>query len=127
MKLKAELPMSSAMYCKLINTYLKTTARCCRCIVPNGECADIAASGKCKAFDSKMNHVLVFRTEDGEFATTRSAIAHALEVNQDNDQNSWIGETVDAVIEDYKNSPTPENEANSLYELLSSNDIVSEI
>lgn len=123
-KLKMKLPMSSAMYCHLINHYVKRTAICCHCRVENGECATIAQAGNCKAFDKSLNDVLVFRDSDTEFATTRMALAHALEVNQDNEDNPWIGETVDAVIEDYKSD---KELAASIYELISSTDIIAEI
>lgn len=67
--------MSSAMYC-----YVKRTAICCHCRDENGECATIAQAGNCKAFDKSLNDVLVFRDSDTEFATTRLALAHALEI-----------------------------------------------
>ena len=101
-KLKTILPMSSAMYCNLINNYLKNTSKCCACTIPNGECAEIAAQGRCKAFNGSLNSLLVFKGNDLEFTTTRAAIAHVLEVNQENSENPWIGETVNSVIEDYR-------------------------
>lgn len=39
------------------------------------------------------------------FITTRPALSHALEVNQENEENLWIGETVYAVLEDYEKDP----------------------
>lgn len=63
------------MYC-----YVKRTAICCHCRDENGECATIAQAGNCKAFDKSLNDVLVFRDSDTEFATTRLALAHALEI-----------------------------------------------
>lgn len=44
--------------------------------------------------------------------------------NQDNEDNPWIGKTVDAVIEDYKSD---KELAPSIYELISSTDIIAEI
>lgn len=123
-KLKPELPMSNAMYVKLINTVAKTTPACCSCRHSNGECQDFAKNGTCNAMNTKINHILVFSDEFMEFATTRSALAHALEVNQDNEENLWIGETVDAVIEDYQKN---HELALWVYDLLSSSDILCEI
>ena len=77
-----------------------------------------------------MNEILVFHDGCYEFATTRQAISHALEVNQDNNENPWIGETVDAVIEDYiaESNFGDENAlASVLFELLSTSDIVTSI
>lgn len=129
-KLKSELPMTSAMYINLVNKVAKTTSYCANCHQHNGECVDFAKNGRCKAMDSKLNDVLVFHDGYYEFATTRLAIAHALEVNQDNDENPWIGETVDAVIEDCVNEAEFGKEntcAASLYELLSTSDILVKI
>lgn len=129
-KLKAELPMSSAMFCCLINNYIKTTLKCCSCPHFNGECKDFAEQGKCKAMDVAINDILVFNDGDIEYATTRRAISKALEYNLENGENPWQGETVGAVIEDYKEeAPFGENNimASMLYNLLSPSDIIYEI
>lgn len=80
--------------------------------------------------NKEINNILVFHDGDTEFATTRAAIAHALEVNQANDENMWIGETVNAVIEDYYSEAEfgkDDVSATILYNLLSSNDIIDQI
>ena len=130
MKLKSELPMTSVMYLKLVNKFAHTTQACVSCRHPNGECVSFARKGTCNAMDRKINDVLVFHDGTVEFATTRLAVAHALETNQENEENPWIGETVDAVIEDYTAEAEFEKEnmcASTLYNLLSNCDIITEI
>ena len=131
MKLKT-LPMTNVMYLRLVNKIFSTTAACCNCSQPNGECVHIALEGKCNACISEMNKILVFHDGCYEFATTRQAISHALKVNQENEENPWIGQTVDAVIEDYmeeaKSNFGKENVlASILFELLSTSDIITSI
>ena len=130
MKLKAELPMTSAMYLRLVNRFACTTQACASCRHPNGECVNFARKGTCNAMDKKINDVLVFHDGMKEFATTRLAVAHALETNQENEENPWIGEIVDAVIEDYTAEAEFEKEnvyASILYNLLSWHEIITEI
>lgn len=129
-KLKSELPMTSAMYITLVNKVAKTTLYCAHCHHHNGECVDFAMVGACKAMDKCVNDVLVFHDGCYEFATTRYAVSRALEANQENDENPWIGKTVDAVIEDYLNESEFGKEnvcAASLHELLSTSDILAEL
>ena len=129
MKLKT-LPMTNVMYLRLVNKIFDTTTACCNCSQSNGECVHIAAEGKCNAYRSAMNEILVFHDGTYEFATTRLAISHALEANQDNEENPWIGETVDAVIDDYMKESDFGNEnsfAGILFELLSTSDIIISI
>ena len=130
MKLKAELPMTSAMYLRLVNRFACTTQACVSCRHPNGECVNFAGKGTCNAMDKKINDILVFHDGAVEFATTRQAVAHALETNQENEENPWTGETVDAVIEDYTAEAEFEKEnmcTSTLYDLLSTCDIITEI
>ena len=130
MKLNAELPMTSTMYLKLVNKFSNDVPICGNCRHSNGECANFAKAGTCNMMNKEINNILVFHDGDTEFATTRDAIAHALEVNQENEENAWIDETVNAVIEDYCSKAEFGEEnvfASILYNLLSLNDIIAHV
>lgn len=122
--------MSSTMYLRLVNKFSNSVPMCGNCRHSNGECVNFAKAGTCNMMNKKINNILVFHDGDTEFATTREAIAHALEANQENEENAWIGETVNAVIEDYCSEAEFGKEnvfVSILYNLLSANDIITQI
>lgn len=105
--LKAELPMTDAMFCCLVNNYIKTSLECSNCSHDAGGCVKWAKEGKCRAMDKRINeNILNFHTGTIEFTTTKAKVEELLKAYRDAglDKDQWIPEDVNEVIDSYINN-----------------------